>query len=147
MVLTDELAANSLIDALEAGRFYASSGVSLERVTSSRKSLAVHVDAESGVDYTIEFLGTRQGFDRVSEAVVDEDGNELHVTRNYSSEVGEVFQTVAGPEAVYEFTGDELYVRARITSSKEHPNPAEPGEKERAWSQPVHGPGALEVDR
>lgn len=142
MVLADELSADSLIDALEAGRFYASSGVSLERVASSRQSLAVQVDAESGVDYTVEFIGTRQGFDRVSEAVVDEDGNELHVTRQYSSEVGEVFQTFEGTEAVYEFTGDELYVRARITSSREHPNPAEPGEKERAWSQPVPGPGA-----
>ncbi len=84
----------------------------------------------------------RRGFDHASEPVVDDDGNELRVTRRYSNDVGEVFQTVEGAEAVYEFAGDELYVRARITSSKEHPNPGEPGETERAWSQPVLGPGA-----
>jgi hypothetical protein len=116
--------------------------VTLERIASSRRSLEVRVAAEPGVGYTIEFIGTRRGFDRSSEPVVDDDGNELHVTRRYSGEVGEVFRTVEGSHASYEFTGDELYVRAKITSTKEHPNPAEPGEPERAWTQPVPGPGA-----
>lgn len=137
MVLSDELTADALIDALESGRFYASTGVTLERVAASGRSLEVAVAAEPGVEYTIEFIGTRRGFDRASEPVLDEDGNELRVTRRYSGEVGEVFQTVAGANASYEFTGDELYVRAKITSTKEHPNPGEPGEPERAWTQPV----------
>lgn len=141
MVLTDELTTDALIDALEAGRFYASSGVSLSRIASSPAFLEVEVAAEPGVDYTIEFIGTRRGFDRASEAVVDDDGNELHTTRRYSSDVGEVFNTVHGPTGIYEFSGDELYVRARITSSKEHPNPAELGDFEQAWCQPVLGPG------
>lgn len=140
MVLTDELTPDALIDALESGRFYASSGVTLQRIASSNRSLEVQVAAEPGVDYTIEFIGTRRGFDRTSEPVVDGDGNELHVTRRYSGEVGEIFKTVEGPLATYQFTGDELYVRAKITSTKDHPNPSEPGEPERAWTQPVRGP-------
>jgi hypothetical protein len=141
MVLTDELTTDALIDALEAGRFYASSGVSLSRIASSPTFLELDVAAEPGVDYLIEFIGTRRGFDRASEAVVDDDGNALHVTRHYSNEVGEVFKTVQGPTGNYEFSGDELYVRARITSSKEHPNPSELGDHEQAWCQPVPGPG------
>ena len=37
---------------------------------------------------------------------------------------------------------DDLYVRARVTSTKKHPNPSELGEFERAWVQPVLGPAA-----
>jgi hypothetical protein len=49
---------------------------------------------------------------------------------------------VAGPSGEYRFTGDELYVRARITSSKLHFNPSVVGDMESAWVQPVLGPAA-----
>ena len=39
--------------------------------------------------------------------------------------------------AVYEFRGNELYVRAKVLSSKPHPNPHAAGDKETAWLQPV----------
>lgn len=48
-----------------------------------------------------------------------------------------VLKTVEGPEATYEYTGDELYVRARIMSTKPQENPVEPDAMERAWTQPV----------
>jgi len=35
--------------------------------------------------------------------------------------------------------GDELYVRARIISSKLHPNPYAAGDRETAWTQPLLG--------
>ena len=51
--------------------------------------------------------------------------------------MGEVLQEVTGPSATYDFTGEELYVRARVTSSKPKENPYHEGEFERAWTQPV----------
>jgi len=143
MVLADVLAPESLIESLESGRFYASSGVSLREVTSSESGLSIAVDEEDGVDYTIEFIGTRIGFDESSEEVTDGD-KAVRTTRKYSADVGEVFQRVEGGEASYRFTGNELYVRARVTSTKQHPNPSELGEFERAWCQPVRGPAAPE---
>lgn len=142
MVLTDSLTPERLIAALEAGRFYASSGVTLERVTSSSDGLDVAVKADPDVNYTIEFIGTRKGFDSKSEPVLDKDGKEVRATRRYSNDIGQVFRRIDGPAAKYSFTGDELYVRACIISSRKHPNPSEVGEFERAWTQPVIGPGS-----
>jgi hypothetical protein len=142
MVLADSLTPERLIDALEAGRFYASSGVTLDCVRSSADGLEVSVRPDSGVTYTIEFLGTRTGFDSKSEPVLDKDGKEVRATRRYSDSIGQVFCRIDGPAARYRFQGDELYVRARITSSRLHPNPSEVGEFERAWTQPTLGHAA-----
>jgi hypothetical protein len=127
---------------MEAGKFYASSGVSLERVTGSVGGLEVQVKSEADVTYTIEFIGTRRDFDKASEPVHDKDGKEVRATRRYSDDIGEVFARFEKPSGAYRFTGNELYVRARVTSSKKHPNPSEVGEFERAWTQPVLGPAA-----
>ena len=144
MVLADSLSPESLIAAMEVGRFYASSGVTLERVMSSVDGLEVDVKAEAGVKYTIEFIGTRRGFDSKSEPVHGKDGQEVRATRRYSDEIGAVFSRVDETSASYRFTGDELYVRARVTSSRHHPNPSEVGEFERAWTQPTVGPATTQ---
>lgn len=141
-VLADELTPEALIAALEAGRFYASSGVRLESVRADAGGLSVHVAPDPGVEYTIEFLGTRSGFDATSADVVDNDGRPMRATRRYSDDVGAVLKSVRGTSADYRFVGDELYVRARVTSTRLHPNPSEPGEFERAWCQPLRGPSA-----
>lgn len=140
MVLAKELTPRALIEALEAGQFYASSGVTLSRVESSPTSLAVEVAAVDGEEYTIDFIGTRKGYDPTSQPVVDSNGSEIVTTRRYSPEIGQILTTVKGTQARYELTGDEIYVRARITSSAKHPNPSEPGEFQRAWVQPLIGP-------
>ena len=137
MVLADQLDPATLILALEAGRFYASSGVTLEKVTVTATALEVTVRPDPEATYTIEFLGTRKGFDRTILPVLDKDGKELPVTKKYSNDVGKVLKTETGLSAAYQFAGDELYVRARITSSRQHPNPSTLGEPERAWTQPV----------
>lgn len=142
VVLADDLTPARLINALEAGRFYASSGVALERISATPSSLEVVVKPEPDVTYTIDFIGTRKGYDPESQPVLDKDGKPLpDVTRRYSEDIGKVLKSVSGTEAKYEFTGDEIYVRARVTSSKKHPNPSEVGEFERAWVQPVVGSG------
>ncbi len=53
-------------------------------------------------------------------------------TRN----VGTVLLTVTGTEAAYQLTGDELYVRAIVTSSRQHTNPSLDGQHQAAWTQP-----------
>ena len=139
MVLAKELSAGSLIEALEAGQFYSSSGVKLSRVESSEAGLLVEVDAVAGETYTIEFIGTLRGYDPEGQPVLDEKGSEVRTTRRYSPKIGEVLKTVQGTQARYEMICDDIYVRARITSSALHPNPSEPGEFQRAWVQPVVG--------
>ena len=89
----------------------------LEKVEATAKSLTVAVRPDPEATYTIDFLGTRKNFDPKSEPVRDKDGKELPVTRSYSPDIGAVLKTVQGTSAKYEFTGDEPYVRARITSS------------------------------
>ena len=141
-VLSKDLSTDSLISSLEAGRFYASSGVTLERVTSSDEGLEVVVKPDPEATYSIEFIGTQRGFDKQSHPVLDKEGKEVRATRRYSDDIGKVLCRIDGPSARYSFQGEELYVRARITSSRKHPNPSEVDEFERAWTQPAIGPAA-----
>ncbi len=137
MVRAPRLIANGIVEAMEAGRFYSSSGVVLKDVKRSRKGLSLRIEGDSGVTYTTRFIGTRKGFDRASKPVLDKDGKELRATRRYSRDIGVVLKEVAGLKADYNFKGDELYVRAVITSSKKKENPYRKGEFETAWTQPV----------
>jgi hypothetical protein len=142
MVLSPQLSAEALLAAIEAGRFYASSGVRLRQISSGPTGLDVAVEPEPGVHYTIDFIGTRAGFDHKSEAVKDSSGKEIRATRHYSDQIGTLFKSVDGERAEYQFAKNDLYVRARVTSTKKHPNPSELGEFERAWVQPILGPAA-----
>ena len=47
---------------------------------------------------------------------------------------------VEGPEPAYHFQGDELYVRAKVLSTRLKANPYREGEYESAWVQPVVRP-------
>ncbi len=139
MVLAKELEPETLLRAIYAGDFYASSGVELKQIDWDPESgtLRIEIEAEEGVEYTTEFVGTRQGFDPTSRPVLDAEGNELPVTRRYSDDVGRVFHKTKGESPEYVLEGDELYVRAIITSSRPHPNPSLEGQLEQAWVQPV----------
>lgn len=137
MVLADTLTPESLVTALEAGRFYASSGVRLDEIQQTPDSLKVTVAAESGVSYRIDFIGTHRDFDDTSTPAVEDPEKADTVTRRYSADVGKVLKSVDGPSAAYTFAGTELYVRAVVTASRPHPNPSQAGDFERAWVQPV----------
>jgi hypothetical protein len=141
MVRAKNLAVEELIAAMEAGDFYASSGVVLRDVRREKDRLSVEIEPEAGITYTTTFFGTRRGYDRTSEPVTDAAGKVLRITRRYSADVGAVLAKVEGPSASYTLRGDELYVRARISSSKPLADPAQPGEREQAWTQPLV-PGA-----
>lgn len=137
MVLTDRLDPESLITALESGHFYSSSGVTLTSIIWDNRELQVDVAAEPGVTYQIDFVGTRRGFDDSTRPATDDETQAQGLTRIYSDDVGDVFHSVTGSSARYACRGDELYVRAVVTSSRTHPNPSESGDREQAWTQPI----------
>lgn len=137
MVNAKDLSAKSLIKAMEAGDFYASSGVTLKNVQRGPKVYALEIEPKDGVTYTTQFIGTRKGYDPKNEPVRSENGTPLRVTHRYSKDIGVVLAEVKGTSATYKLKGDEIYVRARIISSKPMNNTAIKGEVERAWTQPL----------
>ena len=117
MVQADSLEANDIVRAMKAGDFYASTGVVLSELTRNANSIRLEIEGAEGVTYTTQFIGTRVG--------------------HGPDELGVVLAEATGTEAEYTFAGDELYVRAKVLSSKDHPNPYAAGDKEVAWIQPV----------
>ena len=141
MVMADELTPGSLIEAMEAGQFYASSGVTVKDVRSDKDSLTIELAPQAGTEFKVEFIGTLKQDVPGKDAVKSTD-------RAWSKDIGRVLATATIPSGklTYNLSGDEIYVRARITSSNKHPNPSERGEFERAWVQPIIGPAALQPD-
>jgi hypothetical protein len=141
MVRARHLTTESIVRAMEAGDFYASTGVTLHDVRRADRDLAVEIATEPGVSYVTRFIGTRRGYDAHTEEITP-DGHDPHTTgtlphRRYSEDVGAVLAEVAGANASYTLKGDEIYVRAKIISSKPKANGSVPGEFETAWTQPL----------
>ena len=137
MVRAEQLTPAALIAALEKGDFYASSGVRLKEVISAKDRLSLQIEPDEGVTYTTQFIGTRKGYDPTSEPVLGAEGQPVLTTRRYSKDIGTVLAEVKGLSPSYTLKGDEIYVRAKVISSKPKPNPTEPGDVECAWVQPV----------
>lgn len=138
MVRAVALEANALIEAMQRGDFYSSTGVTLKDVRATEKSLGVTVAGEPGVTYTTQYVGTRRGFNQETRPALDAEGNPLkRSSLIYSDSIGEVLHETTDLESDYTFQGDELYVRARVVSDKLQPNPHEEGDYEMAWAQPV----------
>ena len=137
MVKAHHLTAENLILALEAGDFYASTGVTLRSIRHQAGVLSIEIEEEAGVSYQTEFIGTREDFDQTNHPIKNKAGEKLRVTHRYSEDVGQVLAVVEGSKAEYLFKGDEIYVRAKITSSKPKANGVHVNETETAWVQPV----------
>lgn len=112
MVNADRLDVGSLIAAMQAGEFYASSGVRLRSVAFDG-TLRVEIEPDGDATYTTHFIGST------------------------ADQAGVVLASVEGLAAEYRPTGGELYVRAVVTSSRPHANPSFDGQKQQAWTQPV----------
>ncbi|WP_138990188.1 histidinol-phosphatase [Larkinella sp. C7] len=113
MVNAPELKPNTIVEALEAGRFYATTGVTFESLTQTAKTVTFKIKTEPDVKYRIQFIGIRKG-----------------------QEKAEILRELTGTEASYTLT-DELLVRAKVISTKPKFNPFEPGDVETAWTQPM----------
>jgi len=140
MVRSTRLTPESLITALEAGDFYATSGVRLKNVRRETNRLSLEIDPEPGVSYTTQFIGTRQGFNAASEPGELPPKSTRPVTRRYSADIGTVLAEVRGRTASYRLRGDELYVRAKVISSKPKTNGVVVNDLESAWTQPLVSP-------
>lgn len=83
------LNAQEIIDNLEVGQFYASTGVELEDVTVEPDRIEVRIRQRSSFKYRTEFIGSG----------------------------GRVLSISLENTAVYKLMGDELYVRAKVSDS------------------------------
>lgn len=123
MVRSRYLTAEHLIRAIKRGDFYASSGVTLSDVNfdSESKFLSIKIRPDDGATYRTDFIAT-----------LKEDADQDDADR-----IGKTMATVDGTTATYKMRGDELYVRAVVTSSLPHVDPSFENQKQQAWTQPV----------
>lgn len=120
MVRSRYLTPEHLIRAMKKGDFYASSGVSLKTVDfdESTRKLSLEIDAETGATYTTKFIGTLKN-------------------PNEDSKIGKVLATSSELRPTFQLKGNELYVRAVVTSSSGAADPSFKDQKQQAWTQPV----------
>lgn len=139
MVRAEKLDADTLVSAMQRGDFYCSSGVVLNEVRydPSTRKLKLRIKAQRGVKYVTEFRGTLRGYDRAVKEVPADPKDASPVRLQYSDDVGKVLARTEATEPEFTLTGDELFVRAVVTSTNPHPNPAWEGQVEQAWTQPV----------
>jgi hypothetical protein len=114
MVNSQKLDTESLINAMELGDFYSSSGVMLKQVFRNKEKFFIEVEPKKGIDYEIIFMGYRKGSYNI-----------------------EVLKRVKGNSSNYTFQEDDLFVRAKINSTDLNENPSRLGETKQAWVQPV----------
>lgn len=99
VVRSQTLEPRAIVSALDRGEFYASNGVVLTDVAVTKESLTVTIDEAPTTKYRTQFVGRG----------------------------GKVLKEVIANPAVYSFTGEEGYVRARVLDSN----------GKTAWVQPV----------
>ena len=136
-VRAGKLSAKDLIAAMKRGDFYSSTGVTLRNVKATKSGYQVNVKPEKGVTYTIRFIGTLKDHDATNTPIRNKAGEKLRLTHRYSDDIGKVLKEVKGTKASYRFTGEELYVRAKVISDKPQTNPINADDLEVAWTQPV----------
>ena len=89
VVRADSLDPRAIMTSLEAGRFYASSGVSLDSISVNDDEMTIAITQKGNFKYTTEFIGR----------------------------AGEVLKRTGANPATYKLLGGESYVRARIMDS------------------------------
>lgn len=114
MVKAKSLDPESLIEAMEIGDFYASTGVILKSLTQTNGNLEIEIAPQAGVSYTTHFIGVKRG-----------------------EHSAEILKSIDGTTASFDLTEDLLFVRARVVSDKRKDNPFQEGDFEMAWTQPV----------
>lgn len=114
VVRAEELSATALIEAMEAGDFYATTGVELSNINFKENELSIDIKEEKGVNYEISFIGVKK-----------------------NSTQSEVLKKVKGSTATFQLPENVLFVRAKIVSDKVKENPYRKGDTEVAWTQPV----------
>jgi hypothetical protein len=89
VVRAESLSAAAILEAMERGDFYASTGVELKDYQATQKSITITIDEERTTKYRVQFIG--KGGRVLGEAITN--------------------------PAVYQLRGDESYVRAKVFDS------------------------------
>lgn len=113
MVNASKLEANTLVEAMDKGDFYSSTGVSLSKLEMKGNELLVHVQKEKGVNYDIQFIGCHK-----------------------NDQETRVLKSVKGEKGSFSITNDYLFVRVEVHSDKKPANPIAEQQYEKAWTQP-----------
>ena len=139
MVRAARLDPDKLVEAMQRGEFYASTGVTLDDVQfdKSTRSLHLKIHGQSGARYRTEFRGTLKNYDRAVKEVAAPADDPQPVRLQHGEDIGKLLASSDCLEPVYTLTGDELYVRAIIISDQVMTNPVLPGQVQKAWTQPV----------
>lgn len=140
MVLAKELQATQIVEAMQKGDFYSSTGVVLERVRlgSLTNTLSLKIQPQPGVKYRTEFRGTLKNYDRSVSEVASPKGDPQSMRLKHSKDIGVLLASSDSLTPSYRMTGQELYVRAVVISDQIMKNPSQqPGEFQKAWTQPV----------
>jgi hypothetical protein len=143
MVRARHLTPESIIRAMRAGDFYASTGVELDDVTFDQQTrkLSLQVRPSGDETFVTRFIGTRKGVNLKGKPRLDKDGRVVETTLDYRNtdgpRIGEVVSEVKGTRPAHTLRGDELYVRAIVTSSARTEVYSSEFEFKRAWTQPV----------
>jgi hypothetical protein len=114
MVDSKELNTASLINAMEKGDFYASTGVYLKSIKKTSRELTIEIDAENGVNYELIFSGYKEGSEMVKE-----------------------LKRVNGAKANYVFQEEDIFVRVKVISNEPKDSPDGTNELKQAWVQPI----------
>lgn len=144
MVRSRYLSPDQITAAIKRGDFYNSTGVELRSLRMSDNRIELEVEPKAATEYRIEFVGTRQDAELEPLESVEkrhdhrDNFDHRHKTiHRYSDDIGTVLKSVKGERATYQVTGDEIYVRARVISSRPQENPYAEGDVEKAWTQPL----------
>jgi hypothetical protein len=143
VVRSKELTIPAIFAAMRAGDFYASTGVIFDEISfdpaARRLSLQIHPQGDE--QFVTRFIGTRKDANIIGRPRVGSDGRSIHTTLDYSTatgpQIGEVLAEVHGTSPVYTFKGDELYVRAVVTSNAATEVFSREYKFKRAWTQPI----------
>ncbi len=146
MVRARHLTPESILGAMRAGDFYPSTGVTLDdvRFDEGTRRLSLRIHPSAGETFVTRFVGTRRGVNLAGKPRRAPDGKVVDTTLDYTTgsgpQIGEVFGDSKDLNPSYALAGDELYVRAVVTSSGKTEVPTTEFEFKRAWTQPVGWP-------
>ena len=89
MVKSDELSVDKVVESIKLGNFYSSTGVTLEEVNISNKSININICQEKEYIYKTEFIGTD----------------------------GELLAMIPGLNPSFKLDKNQIYIRATVTNS------------------------------
>ena len=113
MVEATHLSAESIIKAMESGGFYASTGVKIKSIEIGQTFYRIEIEPEGETSFITQIIGTIK-----KDIPTLEDFDSRKGTPKNDSLIGRDLAVKQGVKVQYDFNGDELYVRAKVISSK-----------------------------